>query len=60
MLGTAVLQLAKGSTQVLLYSWTNCIVWNIAIKEETQVARCKPRIRFARKGAMIARINCKY
>jgi hypothetical protein len=29
-------------------------------EERLQVARCKPRIHFARKGAMIARIDCKY
>jgi uridine phosphorylase len=32
---------------------------SIAIQERIKFAGCKPRIRFARQGAMIARINCK-
>jgi hypothetical protein len=33
---------------------------SIATQERIKFAGCKPRIRFARQGAMIARINCKY
>jgi hypothetical protein len=31
----------------------------VKFQERIQFARCKPRTRFARKGAMIARMNCK-
>jgi hypothetical protein len=55
----AVLQFAKESTLVLLYSQTVVLSGSIANQERIKFARCKSRIRFARKRAMIARINCK-
>jgi hypothetical protein len=45
MLGIAVLQLAKESTQVLLYFQTNCVVWKYCNSGEDLIC---PKIRFAR------------
>jgi hypothetical protein len=59
VLGIAVLQFAKESTLVLLYFQTIALSGSITIQERIKFAGCKPRIHFARQGAMIARINCK-
>jgi hypothetical protein len=59
VLGIALLQFAKESTLELLYSQTIALYGSIAIQERIKFARCKPRICFARKRAIIARINCK-
>jgi hypothetical protein len=44
---------------MLLYFWTIALSRRFAIQERIKFAGCKPRVHFARKGAMVARINCK-
>jgi hypothetical protein len=43
VLGIAVLQLAKESTQVLLYFQTNCVVWKYCNQGEDLICRMQTK-----------------